>query len=49
MGPDLPSHRAAIRPFLLREWPYLAMLALSLFGVAYTSIAHKPLSTTGWR
>ena len=35
---------AAIRPFLLREWPYLAMLALSLFGVAYTSVAHQPLT-----
>ena len=26
------------RRFLLREWPYLALLALSLFGVAYTSL-----------
>ena len=35
---------AAIRPFLLREWPYLAMLALSLCGVAYTSVAQQPLT-----
>lgn len=27
--------------FLLREWPYLSMLVLSLFGVAYTSISEN--------
>jgi len=37
---------ARSRPFLflIREWPYLAMLALALFGVACTSVAHQPLT-----
>ncbi len=30
--------------FLKREWPYLAMLLLSLFGVAYTSITRTPMT-----
>lgn len=29
--------------FWLRELPYIAVLALTIFGVAYTSISHKPL------
>lgn len=29
--------------FLLREWPYLSMLVLSLFGVAYTSISESSI------
>ena len=33
-----------VRTLLMREWPYLAMLALALFGVAYTSLAQQPLT-----
>src|SRR5262249_35021513 len=31
--------------FLLREWPYLVVLVLALFGVAYTSFARTPITT----
>ncbi len=34
-----------LRTFLVRDWPYLAMLALALFGVAYTSIARQAMTT----
>jgi hypothetical protein len=37
VGPK--ASRFSLRAFLIRDWPYLAMLALALFGVAYTSIA----------
>ncbi len=30
---------------LLREWPYFAMLILTLFGVAYTSVARQSMTT----
>ncbi len=30
------------RAFLLREWPYLLILALSLLGVAYSSVSKAP-------
>jgi hypothetical protein len=30
--------------FLAREWPYLVILVLSLFGVAYTSITRTPMT-----
>jgi hypothetical protein len=33
------------RAFLMREWPYVAILALSLVGVAYTSVAQRPITT----
>ena len=33
------------RAFLAREWPYLLMLILALFGVAYTSFAKTPITT----
>ena len=36
--------RSRLFLFLIREWPYLAMLALALFGVACTSVAHQPLT-----
>jgi hypothetical protein len=45
---DLPSpHLSPFRlvNFLLREWPYLTMLALALFGVAYTSISRQGMVT----
>lgn len=31
--------------FWLRELPYVVVLALTIFGVAYTSISHQPLVT----
>jgi len=33
------------RAFLAREWPYLLVLILALFGVAYTSFSNTPLTT----
>ena len=33
------------RAFLMREWSYLAILALALIGVAYTSVAQRPITT----
>jgi hypothetical protein len=48
---DLPSSehesvawQVKLRRFLLREWPYLLMLVLALFGVAYTSVTRKPIT-----
>jgi hypothetical protein len=48
---DLPSPEAKpsplpmkVRRFLAREWPYLAMLLLALFGVAYTSVTRRPIT-----
>ena len=32
------------RAFLAREWPYLLMLILALFGVAYTSFSKTPMT-----
>ena len=29
--------------FWLRELPYIVVLALTIFGVAYTSVSHQPL------
>jgi hypothetical protein len=38
-----PTHR--VRGFLMREWPYLVILVLALFGEAYTSVAQRPMTT----
>jgi hypothetical protein len=46
--PDTPlpaASRFSPRTFLMREWPYLLMLILALFGVAYTSFSHAPMAT----
>src|SRR5262245_54217165 len=46
-----PNHLSSNTPsvgarvFLMREWPYLAMLALAFIGVAYTSVAQRPITT----
>ena len=45
-----PSNRAAdarrfTRAFLVREWPYLLVLVLAIFGVAYTSFSKTPITT----
>ena len=45
-----PGNRAAdarrfTRAFLVREWPYLLVLVLAVFGVAYTSFSKTPIMT----
>lgn len=40
-APSAPPFTA--RAFLLREWPYLLMLALALVGVAYSSFSRAPV------
>jgi hypothetical protein len=44
--PDKPAHSWRFNPraFLAREWPYLLVLILALFGVAYTSFARTPIT-----
>src|SRR5262249_33256003 len=39
------TRRFRPRAFLAKEWPYLLVLVLALFGVAYTSFAKTPLTT----
>jgi len=39
------ASRFSLLAFLIRDWPYLAMLALALFGVAYTSAARQAMTT----
>jgi hypothetical protein len=39
------ASRFSLRGFLIRDWPYFAMLALALFGVAYTSIERQAMTT----
>ncbi|HEY7662200.1 MAG TPA: hypothetical protein VH934_03640 [Xanthobacteraceae bacterium] len=39
------SSGLSVRAFLFKEWPYLLMLALALFGIAYTSFARTPMMT----
>ena len=36
--------RFNMRAFLIREWPYLLVLILALFGVAYTSFSKTPIT-----
>jgi hypothetical protein len=48
LQPDKPAPNAwrfNARAFLVREWPYLLVLILALFGVAYTSFAKTPITT----
>jgi hypothetical protein len=37
-----PPAQPRIARFWLRNLPYIALLALTLFGVAYTSVSHQP-------
>ena len=39
------ASRFSLRAFLIRDWPYFAMLALAIFGVAYTSVARQAMTT----
>ena len=34
----------SLRTFLKREWPYLMVVVLALFGIAYTTFSRKPMS-----
>ena len=45
--PDNPAPDAwrFTRAFLAREWPYLLVLILAIFGVAYTSFSKTPITT----
>src|SRR5262245_22878677 len=43
-NPASESWRFNTRAFLLREWPYLLVLVLALFGIAYTSFSHTPMT-----
>ncbi|MFZ3328797.1 MAG: hypothetical protein WA231_24295 [Methylocella sp.] len=42
---DHKASRFSLRAFLIRDWPYFAMMALALFGVARTSIARSALTS----
>ena len=50
MADSQPNHpapdagRSNTRTFLAREWPYLLVLILALFGVAYASFAKTPMT-----
>jgi hypothetical protein len=39
-----PPARSGVISFLRRKLPYVAVLALAIFGVAYTNISHQPLN-----
>jgi hypothetical protein len=39
------ASRFRLRAFLVRDWPYIAMLALAVIGVAYTSISRQAMTT----
>lgn len=41
---DERDAHGGLRSMLLRRWPYFAMLALALFGVAYTSIVRREMT-----
>ena len=46
--PDKPppdAWRFNTRALLVREWPYLLVLILAIFGVAYTSFSRTPITT----
>jgi hypothetical protein len=42
-GPVSYQVHSRIARFWLRELPYIVVLALTIFGVAYTSVSHQPL------
>jgi hypothetical protein len=44
-NPLSTSPHLAARTFLIREWPYLLVLVLALFGIAYTSFSRAPMTT----
>lgn len=42
---DRKASRFSLRAFLIKDSPYFAMLALALFGVAYTSMERQAMTT----
>src|SRR3984893_7002571 len=40
--------RSRLRSFLIRDWPYIVMLGLAIFGVAYGSVAPQAM-TDYWK
>jgi hypothetical protein len=44
-NPATDAWRFNTRAFLAREWPYLLVLILAIFGVAYTSFSKTPITT----
>jgi len=45
IGEDSPNgSHFSLRGILLRDWPYIAMLVLAIFGVAYTNIARQAMT-----
>src|SRR5262245_59304792 len=42
--PAAPPRPFSLGSFLLGEWPYLLILALAIFGVAWTSVARQPMT-----
>jgi hypothetical protein len=43
--PVSPPPHSVARTFLIKEWPYLLVLVLALFGIAYTSFSHTAMTT----
>jgi hypothetical protein len=41
---DPKASRFSLRAVLIKDWPYFTMLALALFGVAYTSISRQAMT-----
>ena len=39
------ASRFSLRSLFIRDWPYIAMLFLAIFGVAYASIAPQAMTT----
>jgi hypothetical protein len=44
-NPVPASAHLVARTFLMKEWPYLLVLVLALFGIAYTSFSRTPMTT----
>ncbi len=38
------SPRSGLHAFVRAEWPYVAILVLAVFGVAWTSVARQPMT-----
>jgi hypothetical protein len=43
-GAASQAHHGGAASWLIRQWPYLAMMALALFGVAYTSVTRQGMT-----
>src|SRR5215470_4134946 len=45
VNPATDAWRFNTQAFLVKEWPYLLVLILVVFGIAYTSFAKTPITT----